>query len=117
MKSAGLTREPRTLSEAWIWKKQKTYVVDVCRFTIDTDDDLKSLSLLGASLLGVDLTDVILALRMIEWPRQGRQNIWSVDAEGRSHIESSRSCELSRRLEWEAGSADVRLLLQWLFST
>lgn len=61
-------------------------MVNVCRFAVDADDDLQPLPLLRAGLLCVDLSDVVLALCMVERTRQRSQDVWTVDAESGSHF-------------------------------
>ena len=86
-------------------------MVNVGCFSIDTDNDFESLPLLRASLLGIHLANVVLALRVVERTRQRRQNIRPVDAKCGSHFESSIALTQSRQSRWVVGWAWVRLLL------
>lgn len=86
-------------------------MVDVGCFAIDTDDDFESLPLLRASLLGMHLANVVLALRVVERTRQRRQNIRPVDAKCGSHFGSSIALTRSRRSRCVLVKAWVGLLL------
>lgn len=55
-----------------------SYIVYACVFSIDSNNKLCPLPLLGRIFLAVDLASDYAASGMVEWSRQRREHIWPV---------------------------------------